>query len=265
MSGLLIRLTGPMQSWGEHSSFGDRDTIDHPTRSALIGMFAAAEGRDRSQLLERYEPLTFTIRIDRPGVRMVDFHTIGGAVPARRSVPTAEGKRRSEGQGTIVTRRSYLSDAVFTVAVEGPSRLTEEVATALESPRWAPYLGRRGYVPDEPLLLRAQVEDPVRKLREEVPLAPRTGGRIEWGEDRRPLSVRIPFVEETASADQEGDRSVAVLNDVPVSFAGQARVYRFRSVSTGLERLPGALLTRGPDEYRRRILKYVGEGRCQSN
>lgn len=264
MSGLLIRLAGPMQSWGEHSTFTDRDTVGHPTRSALVGMFAAAEGRDRTQSLERYEALRFTVRIDRPGVRMVDFHTVGGGLPSKQTVPTAEGKRRAEGAGTIVTRRSYLADAVFTVAVEGPQRLTGQVAAALQAPHWAPHLGRRAYVPEPPLLLCSRADDPVRQLRTEVPLAPRTGGRIEWGADRRPTGVRVRFVEEAVSAHAEPGRSVSVLNDVPVSFAGQERTYRSRAVSVGFEWLPAELLTRKPSEYRRRIFKYVEEKRCPS-
>lgn len=44
MSGFLLRLAGPMQSWGEHSMFGERDTLPYPSRSGLIGMFAAAQG-----------------------------------------------------------------------------------------------------------------------------------------------------------------------------------------------------------------------------
>ena len=54
MSGFLLRLAGPMQSWGEHSMFGERDTLPYPSRSGLIGMFAAAQG------VRRGDPLTAT-------------------------------------------------------------------------------------------------------------------------------------------------------------------------------------------------------------
>ena len=57
MSGLLLRLAGPLQSWGERSAFGVRDTSAFPTRSGVIGMFAAAEGRNRTAALDDYTQL----------------------------------------------------------------------------------------------------------------------------------------------------------------------------------------------------------------
>ena len=37
MSVLLLRLAGPMQSWGTRSRFGNRDTGLEPSRSGVIG------------------------------------------------------------------------------------------------------------------------------------------------------------------------------------------------------------------------------------
>ncbi len=83
MMGLLIRLAGPLQSWGEHSVFTHRDTLRYPTRSGVIGIFAAAEGRPRGEPLSDYDALRLTVRIDRPGTVIRDFHTIGGGYPGR--------------------------------------------------------------------------------------------------------------------------------------------------------------------------------------
>ena len=44
--GLLLRLAGPLQSWGERSHFNERDTARFPTRSGVIGMLAAALAGD---------------------------------------------------------------------------------------------------------------------------------------------------------------------------------------------------------------------------
>src|SRR4051812_24937148 len=68
VTGLLLRLAGPLQSWGEHSTFADRDTLRYPTRSGITGIFAAAQGLRRGKPLDRYAPLTLAVRIDRPGV-----------------------------------------------------------------------------------------------------------------------------------------------------------------------------------------------------
>jgi CRISPR system Cascade subunit CasD len=223
VSALIIRLAGPLQSWGEHSAFTHRDTLGFPTRSGLIGLFAAAQGLRRGQPLDRYEALKFTVRIDRPGVVISDFHTVGGGRPAARTVPTAEGKHRSAETATIVTRRHYLSDAVFTVAVEGPDTITGPLAHALMHPHWPPFLGRRSCPPDQPLLLRTDVTDPLIDLTEHIPV-PR---RPEHSRDDQPRS-ELNFVTEGARTDAA---TVTELADVPTDFAPLNRRYRTRAVT----------------------------------
>ncbi|MBX6356501.1 MAG: type I-E CRISPR-associated protein Cas5/CasD, partial [Micromonosporaceae bacterium] len=170
MSGLVLRLAGPLQSWGERAAFAERDTAAFPTRSGLIGLFASAMGLDRHAPQDRFTDLRLTIRVDAPGIVLTDFHTVGGGLPPSRTVPTAEGKHRSGATGTMVTRRRYLSDAVFTVAVTGPDPLVDELGARLARPRWQPYLGRRSCPPDEPFLLRRHTDDPDGDLRHRVPL-----------------------------------------------------------------------------------------------
>ncbi|MFI9724576.1 type I-E CRISPR-associated protein Cas5/CasD [Streptomyces sp. NPDC052396] len=169
MTALLLRLAGPLQSWGERSALSAvRDSAAFPTRSALIGMFAAAQGFDRHRGLEDYAGLEFIIRIDRPGVRLTDYHTVGGGLPKERTLATAGGSHKGD---AVITRRQYLADAAFVVAVCGPEQDTTRIAEALQHPHWSPYLGRRACVPDEPLLLSAQVTDPETELHLHVPLS----------------------------------------------------------------------------------------------
>ncbi|CAL9381764.1 hypothetical protein SUDANB121_01081 [Nocardiopsis dassonvillei] len=247
MTGLLLRLAGPMQSWGEHSVFGERDTLSFPTRSGLVGMFAAAQGVGRGESLERYDGLRLTVRVDSPGIRMTDFHTVGGGLPRELTVPTAEGKRRPEGATTVVTRRSYLADAVFTVAVSGPG--AEEIGRALLSPHWQPYLGRRSFVPDPLLVLRVGAPDPEHELRAAVPLPRR---RIPEGD----TTVRVDVVEEGT-----GPGTRTVLNDVPRSFASAHRRYTGREVRVKEAELPADLVATDRGDYRERLLAYVEEHR----
>src|SRR3990172_4719032 len=47
MPTLLLRLVGPMQSWGTTSRFDQRDTGKEPSKSGVIGLLAAALGIDR--------------------------------------------------------------------------------------------------------------------------------------------------------------------------------------------------------------------------
>lgn len=250
MSGLVLRLAGPLQSWGEHSMFADRDTQRHPTRSALIGMFAAAQGLPRGEPLDRYAPLQLTVRIDRPGTYLTDFHTAGGGLPRDRTVPTADGHRRPAGTATIVTRRAYLSGAVFTVAAEGPKTLIAEITTALRCPHWQPYLGRRCCPPDQPLLLRADATDPVGELRQRAPLP---NLHIPPGQDH----VDVDMITELPAA-QPG--TMTELNDTPITFSRHDRRYSLRAVSRTVEQLPAALGRWGSaHHYQRALMDYARE------
>ncbi|MFE1908473.1 type I-E CRISPR-associated protein Cas5/CasD [Streptomyces gardneri] len=162
MTALILRLAGLQQSWGERGVFHHRDTTAFPTRSALIGMFAAAGGRTREEALTPYQQLpgnpshrdlTFTIRIDSPGTLHHDFHTVGGGYPPEQRLRTGDGGRRSEAKSTLVSHRTYLAGAVFTLAVEGPRPLLDHIADALEHPAFGIFLGRRACPPDTPLVL----------------------------------------------------------------------------------------------------------------
>lgn len=249
MSALILRLAGPLQSWGERSAFNTRDTAPFPTRSGLIGMLAAAEGRGRYASLDRYAPLRVTVRIDRPGTRITDFHTIGGGLPAARTVPTSEGGRRAQDKSTMVTRRQYLADAVFTIALDGPETLTEPLAAALEHPAWAPYLGRRSCVPDEPLLLRSGVTDPVAELRQAVPLS------LNRSPQPGQTTVRVGFVWETPPSQLPADATLYEITDVPDSFAPESRHYSSRRLWRTDEDLPTDLYAgRSPV---RRLIDYA--------
>ena len=256
MSGLLMRLAGPMQSWGEHSAFGQRDTLNHPTRSGVIGLCAAVRGVPREdERLREYDDLRITVRVDRPGVRDVDYQTIGGGLPPKRTVPKSEGGYRPTATATVQTWRPYLSDAVFTVALQGPEELLDVTAEALEHPYWQPYLGRRSFLPEQPLLLRARVVDPVGELRTGVPLPPRA------------LEGRVDFVYESdpglIAAQGGDDRSRTVLNDVPAPALGGERVFATRDVVATPEKVASELRTSSVPEYREKLLAYVVEGRTR--
>jgi CRISPR system Cascade subunit CasD len=242
--GALLRLGGPLQSWGAQSAFAERDTAPFPTRSGLLGLFSSALGRDRAASPEDLAPLRLTVRIDRPGRQVVDFHTVGGGLPAKATAPTPAGGHRGEGGGTIVSNRGYLADAVFTLAIEGPNPLVARVARALAEPVWAPYLGRRACPPDGVLLLAAAVADPVHRLRTEVPLAcPRP--------PRGQAVVRVRFVHEAASGLPETGQATTELWDVPLSFERLDRRYDRRTVRITTESMPAELCAGyGPEQLR---------------
>lgn len=247
MSGLLLRLAAPLQSWGEHSIFGERDTAGIPTRSGLIGMLAAACGLPRRAELGALHDLGFTVRVDRPGVRMVDFHTVGGGYPRTRTVLTATGKRQSAASATIVTRRHYLADAVFTVAVTGSESAVEQARNALRAPHWQPYLGRRACIPEQPLLLDVPIADPVAEL-EHVPVA----RRAPRGEE----TINLALIRE---GDHDDAEQRSELNDTPTVFTSNDRRYGLRSISETTLPVPASRCFGRPASYRRALAAYLQE------
>ena len=152
MPTLLLRLAGPMQSWGTTSRFDQRDTGKEPSKSGVVGLLAAALGIDRANWID-LDPLTrlvMGVRHDRPGIPRRDYQTAQNIISADRSKihPTA------------VTTRDYLADAVFLVGLEGTDRaLLDRAHAALCNPTWPLALGRKSYVPSEPIWLEAGVVD----------------------------------------------------------------------------------------------------------
>ncbi|TYO97621.1 CRISPR-associated Cas5e family protein [Geothermobacter ehrlichii] len=157
MPTLLLRLVGPMQSWGTTSRFDQRDTGKEPSKSGVLGLIAAAMGIDRENWTD-LEPLTrlvMGVRHDRPGIPKRDYQTAGCAKGDR--VIKADGRLSRDG---IVSRRDYLADAAFLVGLSGNDRsLLERVHAALHDPVWPLALGRKSYVPSEPVWLRDGIQD----------------------------------------------------------------------------------------------------------
>ncbi|MFD3781209.1 type I-E CRISPR-associated protein Cas5/CasD [Streptomyces sp. NPDC058612] len=231
--GILLRLTGPLQSWGRLSHFNERDTAPFPTRSALIGLLASALGRTREEPIDDLTTLTLTVRTDRPGIPLRDLHTVGGGLPARSTVTTAEGKKRTGDTTTLLTHRTYLADAAFTAALTAttrtPDTLLEDAAAALTHPKWPLYLGRRSCPPEGPLLLGTS-DDALHHLIH-LPIAappPRSHQHtpIAFTSDQ-PLS-RLP-APHSPTGESDGDTPAGQINDQPETFHPRRRTYRARA------------------------------------
>src|ERR1035441_10525032 len=146
MPTLLLRLQGPMQSWGTTSRFDERDTQLEPSKSGVLGLVCAALGRDRTESVDDLAALRMGVRVDREGTPMRDYQTATGVFLALGKV---DAKR------TVVSPRFYLADAAFLVGLEGQDRiLLEGVQRALGSPVWPLALGRKSFVPGLPVLLK---------------------------------------------------------------------------------------------------------------
>lgn len=169
---LILRLEGPMQSWGERSKWDDRDTADMPTKSGIIGLIACCMGLERanSEIVSLHQRLTVSIRADRPGKCATDFQTI-----RQTRLMTADGGYRPRSTSTILSNRQYLQDAVFLCVVTcDDDTLCDRISGALKHPVWVPYLGRKCCAPTCPILAAdtdefIDVEDALRHF----PLLPR--------------------------------------------------------------------------------------------
>lgn len=146
MATLLLRLQGPLQSWGTTSRFDERDTQLEPSKSGVLGLLCAALGRDRAEPVGDLATLRMGVRVDREGVPMRDYQTATGVVVA------ATGK--ADLGRTVVSSRHYLSDAAFLVGLEGDDEpLLHTLQQALKSPVWPLALGRKSFVPGCPVWL----------------------------------------------------------------------------------------------------------------
>lgn len=164
MPTLLLRLVGPMQSWGTTSRFDQRDTGKEPSKSGVIGLLAAALGIDRENWtdLESLTRLSMGARHDRPGVPKRDYQTAGCA--STDTIIKADGTQAKD--GGVVSDRFYLADAAFLVGLEcGDRSFLEQTHAALRDPVWPLALGRKSYVPSESIWIEDGLQDaPLREL-----------------------------------------------------------------------------------------------------
>src|SRR5688500_11039636 len=80
---LLLRLEGPLQSWGVRSRWDVRATGLEPSKSGVIGLLGCALGypmRDR-RLEELSKALLFGVRVENAGAVVIDYQTVTDYLP----------------------------------------------------------------------------------------------------------------------------------------------------------------------------------------
>ena len=208
MPTLLLRLVGPMQSWGTTSRFDQRDTGKEPSKSGVVGLLAAALGIDRENWTD-LEPLTHLsmgIRHDRPGVPKRDYQTAGCA--ATDTIIKADGTQAKD--GGVVSDRFYLADAAFLVGLECDERfLLERIHAALRDPVWPLALGRKSYVPSEPIWIENGVQDV--PLRDAMARWPWIASQRRWEE--LPEKLLVSFESEDGSGVLKMDQPLSSFDE----------------------------------------------------
>lgn len=210
MTTLLLRLTGPVQSWGSSSRFVRRTTEPHPTKSGVLGLLAAALGRRRTDPIEDLLGLRFGVRLDRPGEVIRDFQT-ARSLDGEHSMP--------------LSTRYYLADAAFLAGLEGSGDLVATVLEALRRPVFPLYLGRRSCPPVGPVVVGVRE----RTLWDTLVAEP-VVGRVESRGRPRGGRVEVVIDADAAPTDVRRREGLVTIRDVPRSFDPERREYGWREV-----------------------------------
>jgi CRISPR system Cascade subunit CasD len=168
---LIFRIYGMMASWGDIAVGEFRPSFDRPSKSAVMGMVAAALGirRDEEERLrELATGYCMAVRIDAPGILMRDYHTAqvpsSGKGRNKIAFPTrkAELSVPKEDLNTILSSRDYRCDAVYSVCLwsrtASPPYPLTVLKQHLENPVFGLYLGRKSCplaLPLQPQVVRA--------------------------------------------------------------------------------------------------------------
>ncbi len=155
---LLFRLYGPLASWGDIAVGTHRPSYDHPSKSAVMGLLAAAIGirrNEENKHRELAEAYNFAVLVNSPGVFLRDYHT--AQIPSARSLKKQNHiVTRKEELGVekeeltaVLSSRDYYSDSLYTIAI-WPKEDSETIPYSLElfekklnEPEFVLYLGRK--------------------------------------------------------------------------------------------------------------------------
>jgi CRISPR system Cascade subunit CasD len=156
---LVICLRGPFASFAESPGNTTRKTGDMPSRSALIGLAAAALGverEDQHRQTELAEALVTASALLAPGTILTDFHTFQSLHESAKGAATrADALARKNYLETAITLRDYRTDATWQAAYrlsEKPGGITlAALSEAFRQPQFALYIGRRSCPPSHPL------------------------------------------------------------------------------------------------------------------
>jgi len=150
---LVFRLHSSMASWGDTAVGGVRPSHRYPTKSAVLGLVAAALGirrEEETRLLTLQDEVGFATRVDNEGVLLIDYHTT--QVPSRANLKNnPHSTRRDEllipELNTILSTREYYCDALYTIVLWQQDNATSfsliDIKKALLQPVFVLYLGRK--------------------------------------------------------------------------------------------------------------------------
>ena len=163
MSVLVLRLAGPVQSWGTYRvSYTSTPSAPMPTKSGVGGFLGALLGeKDYIGLLSRF---TLWVRVDRAQPVNIDMQVASSPKPSeregfRRAVTLVNGKATTAPKqltGTALpslANREYLPFSEFICGLEGDDADIAGWYVRARRPTYMPYLGRQANAPTFPVVL----------------------------------------------------------------------------------------------------------------
>ncbi|MTH45353.1 type I-E CRISPR-associated protein Cas5/CasD [Intestinirhabdus alba] len=162
---LVFQLHGPMASWGVEAPGEVRHSHELPSRSALLGLLAAALGirRDEEERLNNFnQHYSFLLCASKNPRWARDYHTVQMPKEVRKARYFSRREELSDPEllSALISRRDYYTDAWWMIGVaitpDAPYSL-EQLRDALQHPIFPLYLGRKSHplaLPLAPLLLK---------------------------------------------------------------------------------------------------------------
>lgn len=149
---LVFTLYAPLASWGDEAVGEVRGSWDRPSRSAILGLTAAALGLTRdaeTELAELDAMVGMAVRVARSGSAFADYHTAQypTGVALRKFKPaTRKAALECAEPETTLSRRTLREDALHVVALweRRPARWAlSDLSAALRAPVFLLYAGRK--------------------------------------------------------------------------------------------------------------------------
>lgn len=172
---LVFQLYGPLASWGDIAVGETRPSALAPTKSAILGLLAAALGIKRPDTTDNEadrlawesahaalaDGYGLAVKVECPGLPLSDYHTAQVPSSGKGKNRMVFPSRRDEltrvsrnDLNTILSRREYRQDAFCAVALwarTGAPHAMNVLRDALLAPVFPLYLGRKSCPPALPL------------------------------------------------------------------------------------------------------------------
>jgi CRISPR system Cascade subunit CasD len=262
---LVFQLYGPLASWGDIAVGETRPSSLGPSRSAVLGLIAAALGLERPDTMqdeqrrvrldEEHRQLAIgygiATRLELIGSRLVDYHT-AQVSPAGTGRNRRRFSSRRDELGvvdrrelkTVLSQRDYRQDAFAAVAMwtrAGAPHSLESLCKAMQTPRFSLYLGRKSCPPALPLrseVLEASCIEEALVTRSFVRAVRDLWGASEFGQsiaDRMSSGPAILFWDTDASVRLDSYQAVPRRDDVLSRHRWQFTMREERQSVTAIE------------------------------